>query len=71
MELYIPSYFNKILITTYNFIGDIMGSCEFVTFISIFACTIAKDKTDEELAILAAFFTQLRRYFSNPFSVFK
>lgn len=42
-----------------------MGSCEFVTFISTLACAIAKDKTEEELAILAAFFVQLRRYISN------
>ncbi len=36
-----------------------MNSCNFVTFISILACEIAKDKTQDELAILAAFFTQL------------
>lgn len=45
-----------------------MQNCEFVTFISILACTIAKDKTQEELDILAAFFSQLRRYISNAFS---
>lgn len=45
-----------------------MQNCEFVTFISILACTIAKDKTQEELDILAAFFSQLRRYISNTFS---
>ena len=42
-----------------------MENCEFVTFISILACTIAKDKTQEELNILSAFFSQLRRYISN------
>lgn len=36
-----------------------MNSCEFVTAISILACSIAKDKTQNEIAILAAFFTQL------------
>ncbi len=36
-----------------------MNSCEFVTFISTLACAIAKDKTQEELNILSAFFTQL------------
>lgn len=41
-----------------------MQNCELVTLISILACNIAKDKTDEELAILSAFFTQLRRYIS-------
>lgn len=41
-----------------------MQNCEFVTFISVLACGIAKDKTPEELAILAASFTQLRRYIS-------
>ncbi len=35
------------------------SSCEFVLFISILACTIAKDKTQKEIEILAAFFTQL------------
>lgn len=42
-----------------------MENCEFVTFISILACTIAKDKTQEEINILSAFFSQLRRYVSN------
>lgn len=42
-----------------------MKSCEFVTFISGLACTIARDKTDEEISVLAAFFTQLRRYINN------
>lgn len=44
-----------------------MKSCEFVTFISILACQIAKDKTSDEINCLAAFFTQLRRYFDNNF----
>ncbi len=42
-----------------------MPNCEFVTFISILACSIAQDKTPEELGLLAALFTQLRRYYSN------
>lgn len=42
-----------------------MKNCEFVTFISVLACTIAKDKTQDELNILSAFFSQLRRYISN------
>ena len=37
-----------------------MNSCEFVTFISILACTIAKDKSQDEINLLGAFFTQLR-----------
>ena len=37
-----------------------MKNREFVTLISILACSIAKDTTSEELAILSAFFTQLR-----------
>lgn len=36
-----------------------MNSCAFVNFISLLACEIAKDKSQNELAILAAFFTQL------------
>ena len=44
-----------------------MPDCEFVTFISILACNIAKDKTPEELSILSTFFVQLRRYISNTF----
>ncbi len=36
-----------------------MDSCEFVTFVSILACNIAKGKTQNELNILAAFFSQL------------
>ena len=42
-----------------------MKNCEFVTFISILACTIAKDRTQEEINILSVFFTQLRRHISN------
>lgn len=37
-----------------------MQNCEFVTFISILACSIAKDKSPEDIAILSSFFTQLR-----------
>ena len=37
-----------------------MQNCEFVTFISILACSIAKDKTPDELATLSTFFVQLR-----------
>ena len=33
-----------------------MNNCEFVTFISMLACSIAKNKTQEEIDILAAFF---------------
>lgn len=36
-----------------------MNSCEFVTFISILACNIAKGKEQSEIDLLAAFFTQL------------
>lgn len=36
-----------------------MNSCAFVNFISLLACEIAKDKSQDELAILSAFFTQL------------
>ena len=42
-----------------------MQNCELVTFISILACSIAKDKTPDELAMLSAFFVQLRRHLSN------
>ncbi len=35
-----------------------MNSCAFVNFISLLAVEIAKDKSQEELAILATFFTQ-------------
>lgn len=45
-----------------------MHNCEFVTLISTLACTIAKDKTQKEIDILAAVFTQLRRYISNNFN---
>lgn len=37
-----------------------MQNCELVTFISMLACTIAKNKTQEELDILSVIFTQLR-----------
>lgn len=46
-----------------------MQNCEFITFISTLACAIAKDKSRDELNILAAFFTQLRRYFSYTFYI--
>ena len=36
-----------------------MFSCEFVTFISTLDFTIEKGKTQKEINILAAFFTQL------------
>ena len=36
-----------------------MNSYAFVNFISLLACEIAKDKSQEEIDILAAFFTQL------------
>lgn len=36
-----------------------MESCEFVTFVSALACVIAKDKSQKEIEILSAFFTQL------------
>jgi hypothetical protein len=39
-----------------------MQNCEFVTFISILACSIATDKSAEDLALLSAFFVQLRGY---------
>ena len=42
-----------------------MNNCEFVTFISILACTIAKNKTEEEINILSVFFSQLRRHLSD------
>lgn len=44
-----------------------MSNCEFVTFISILACNIAKDRTDDEINLLSAFFVQLRRYPSYSF----
>lgn len=36
-----------------------MGTCEFVTLISTLACTIAKNKSQKEIELLAVFFTQL------------
>ena len=36
-----------------------MNYCEFATFISALACSIAKGKTQKEIEILAALFTQL------------
>lgn len=36
-----------------------MGSCEFVSLISGLACTIAKNKSQQEIEILAVLFTQL------------
>ena len=36
-----------------------MNPCIFANFISGLACDIARGKTQEELAILSAFFTQL------------
>ena len=36
-----------------------MNPCAFVNFISLLACEITKDKSQDEVAILAAFFTQL------------
>ena len=37
----------------------ILNPCTFVQSVSLLACEIAKDKSENELAILAAFFTQL------------
>ncbi len=36
-----------------------MSSCEFVTFVSILACNIARGKTQTEINLLATFFAQL------------
>jgi hypothetical protein len=36
-----------------------MQSCELVLFISSLACCIAKDRTDEELALIGSIFSQL------------
>ncbi|MCF0124534.1 MAG: hypothetical protein HUJ68_02050 [Clostridia bacterium] len=36
-----------------------MKSCDFVLFISALACNIVEGKTEEEIAVLAALFTQL------------
>ena len=46
-----------------------MQNYEFVTFISALACAIAKDKSQDELNILSAIFTQLRRYFGYTFCI--
>ena len=37
-----------------------MPNCEFVTFISILACSIAKDKSPDELATLSYLSIQFR-----------
>ena len=34
-------------------------NCEFVTFISLLACSIAENKSQKEIEILAAIFVQL------------
>lgn len=39
--------------------GMYMNSCEFLTFISVLASSIAKNKTQDEVNLLAVFFTQL------------
>ena len=36
-----------------------MDSCEFVIFISTLACSIAKNRSAEEIDLIAAVFTQL------------
>lgn len=36
-----------------------MKACEFVTFISALACTIAEGKSEDEINLLSAFFSQL------------
>lgn len=36
-----------------------MNDCEFVTFISVLACSIAKGKSQDELGLLSAFLVQL------------
>lgn len=36
-----------------------MNSCAFVNFVSLLACDIAKGKSQQELNLLATFFTQL------------
>ena len=63
MELYLLT---KKINATYNIINEvyIMPNCEFVTFISLLACSIAKDKSPEELAFISAFLVQLRRHLS-------
>lgn len=35
-----------------------MQNCEFVTFITILACSFANGKTTEELSLFSSFFTQ-------------
>lgn len=40
-------------------LGDFMGSYEFITFISTLAYSISQNKTQEEVELLALFFTQL------------
>lgn len=39
--------------------GDIMTSCELVTFVSSLACAISKSCNKDELSVLATVFTQL------------
>ena len=46
-----------------------MQNFEYITLISILACSIAKDKSPDEIAILATLFVQLRRYFSNTCNI--
>lgn len=36
-----------------------MNSCTFVTFISTLACSIAKNRSNEEIALLGTVFSQL------------
>ena len=36
-----------------------MKNCEFITFISVLACSIAKGKSQNELNLLSAFLPQL------------
>ena len=36
-----------------------MNPCAFVNFVSLLACDIAKGKSQDEVAFLSAFFTQL------------
>ena len=36
-----------------------MNSCECVSLVSAIACVIAKDKSQDEIAVLATFFNQL------------
>ena len=46
-----------------------MPNCELVTFISVLACNIAKDKTPDEIALLSAILVQLRRYSCNTCNI--